>query len=347
MGNPKNILIVRTDRIGDVVLTLPLVSILKKYFPDAKISFLLRNYTLPLAQDNSCIDEVITLEEKNGITEIISNTKKLRSKFDTCIVAYPTFRIALIMFLAGIKVRVGTGYRWYSFLFNKKIYDHRKVSEYHELEYNVRLLKALGINENVNPSNVQFNLHSSKESRQIIESELKSRKVDLSKKIIILHPGSGGSSIDLPWESMKLLIVKMAHELDVEILITGSSNEAELCNSLIVNEKTKNLAGLFELKEMIALIGKAEILIANSTGPIHIAAALGKNVIGFYPKIVSCSDKRWGPYTNRKKNFSPTINCSNCSREQCEELDCMSSINIDEVLETTKRFLAKRNQENL
>ena len=347
MDNPRNILIVRTDRIGDVVLTLPLVSILKKNFPDAKISFLLRNYTFPLAQNNLGIDEVITLEEKNGRPEIISNKKKLRSKFDTCIIAYPTFRIALILFLAGIKNRIGTGYRWYSFLFNKKIYDHRKISEYHELEYNVRLLKALGINENVNPSNVQFNLHSSKESRQIIESELKSRKVDLSKKIVILHPGSGGSSIDLPFENMKKLIGKMAHELDVEILITGSSNEAELCQSLIVNEKTKNLAGVFELKEMIALIEKAEILIANSTGPIHIAAALGKNIIGFYPKIVSCSDKRWGPYTNRKNIFSPAINCSNCSREQCEELNCMSSINIDEVFETTKLFLTKRNQENL
>jgi lipopolysaccharide heptosyltransferase II len=341
MDSPGNILIVRTDRIGDVVLTLPIVSILKKNFPDSKISFLLRNYTLPLAQNNPGIDEVITLKEKNGQPEIISNAKKLRSKYGTCIVAYPTFRIALIMFLAGIKVRVGTGYRWYSFLFNKKIFDHRKVSEYHELEYNVRLLKALGINENVNPSNVQFNLHSTIESRQSVEAKLISRKVDLSKKIIILHPGSGGSSVDLPFESMKLLISKMAYELDVEILITGSTDETELCLSLIVNEKTKNLAGLFELKEMIALIERAEILIANSTGPIHIAAALGKNVIGFYPKIVSCSDKRWGPYTNRKKIFSPNINCSNYSRKQCEELDCMSSINIDDVFETVKSFLTK------
>lgn len=343
MDSPGNILIVRTDRIGDVVLTLPIVSILKKNLPDAKISFLLRNYTLPLAQNNPEIAEVITLKEKNGRPEIISNAKKLRSKYDTCIVAYPTFRIALIMFLAGIKVRVGTGYRWYSFLFNKKIFDHRKVSEYHELEYNVRLLKALGINENVNPSNVQFNLHSTIESRQSVEAKLISRKVDLSKKIIILHPGSRGSSVDLPFESMKLLISKMAHELDVEILITGSTDETELCLSLIVNEKTKNLAGLFELKEMIALIERAEILIANSTGPIHIAAALGKNVIGFYPKIVSCSDKRWGPYTNRKEIFSPTIDCNNCSRKQCEELNCMSSINIEEVFETVKLFLAKRN----
>lgn len=343
MKKPQNILIVRTDRIGDVVLTLPLISILKKNFPDARISFLSRSYTLPLIQNNPDINETITLNEKNGKPEIFSNVKKLKGNFDTSIVAYPTFRIALILFLAGIKLRIGTGYRWYSFLFNKKIYDHRKVSEYHELEYNVRLLKALGIDEVVNPSIVQFNLQSTQESRQCVEEALIDRKVDLSKKIIIVHPGSGGSSVDLPFDSMKKLIVMMAHELDCEILITGSRTETELCQSLIVNEKTKNLAGELELKEMIALIEKAEILIANSTGPIHIAAALGKNVIGFYPKIVSCSDKRWGPYTNNKKIFTPTLDCNNCSREQCEKLNCMSSINIEEVFGTVKFFLAKQN----
>lgn len=342
---PKNILIVRTDRIGDVVLTLPVAPILKKYFPDSKVSFLLRDYTAPLAKNNITIDEVISTDEKNGKVKILSNVKKLKGKFDTCIVAYPTFRIALILFLSGIKTRIGTGYRWYSFLFNKKIYDHRKVSEYHELEYNVRLLKAMGIDEVVNPSIVRFNLQSTPESRQHVAEVLIARKVDLSKKIIIVHPGSGGSSVDLPFDSMKKLIVMIAHELDCEILITGSRTETELCQSLIVNEKTKSLAGELELKEMIALIEKAEILIANSTGPIHIAAALGKNVIGFYPKIVSCSDKRWGPYTNNKKIFTPTLDCNNCSREQCERLNCMNSINIEEVFNTVKSFLEKSGQE--
>ena len=172
MNLPKNILIVRTDRIGDVVLTLPVAPILKKYFPDSKVSFLLRNYTAPLAKNNISIDEVISVDEKNGKVQILSNVKKLKGKFDTCIVAYPTFRIALILFLSGIKIRIGTGYRWYSFLFNKKIYDHRKISEYHELEYNVRLLRAFGINEKITPDNVQFNLQPESESRHFIEEKL-------------------------------------------------------------------------------------------------------------------------------------------------------------------------------
>jgi lipopolysaccharide heptosyltransferase II len=339
MNEPKKILIVRTDRIGDVVLTLPLASILKNKFPGTNISFLLRAYTKSLAENNININSVFTLIEEGGKPKITENVKQLKNKFDTAIIAYPTFRIALILFLAGIKTRIGSGFRWYSFFFSKKIYEHRKDSLFHELEYNVHLIKALGIDEKVNPENVRYDLTPSETSRNRVKEEFESRNVDLKKRLIIFHPGSGGSSIDLPFNSMKGLIEKSANELDVEILITGSSSEKELCQSLIVNKKTKNFAGLFELPELLAVIEKSDLMIANSTGPIHIAAALGKHVIGFYPKIITCSEQRWGPYTIKKKIFSPTINCSNCNKKQCEELDCMSSINIDQVFNTVKSFI--------
>jgi heptosyltransferase III len=339
MIEPKNILIVRTDRIGDVVLSLPLATIIKKHFPNSKVSFLLREYTKPLAENYSDIDEVIVLKAESGKPKVFENLPQLKNKFDVCIVAFPTFKIALTLFLSGIKIRIGTGYRWYSFLFNKKIYEHRKFGERHELEYNVMLLKHLGIDEKISEQNVSFNLHAGDKSRQFVESEFEKLGIDPHKKIIIVHPGSGGSAIDLPFDKMKSLVELMAHELDCEILITGSQSEKELCNSLIVNERTKILAGKFDLGGLMALIEKSVLLIANSTGPIHIAAALGKYVIGFYPKIAACSPKRWGPYTKKKFIFSPTLSCSNCTREQCIRLNCMETIDIDEVFGAIKNIL--------
>ncbi len=339
MTPPKNILIVRTDRIGDVVLTLPLASIIKKHFPNSKVTFLLRDYTKPLAANNPCIDDIITLKTENGKFKVAENITQLKNKYDTCIVAFPTFTLALILFLSRIKTRIGTGYRWYSFLFNKKIYEHRKFGERHELEYNIRLLKQIGVDENVNEGNVEFNLHPSQKSVQKIKDEFTLIGFDESKKIIIVHPGSGGSAVDLPISKLRTLVERMAHELDCGILITGSENEKELCNSLVVNEKTKNVAGKFNLDELIALIDRSDLLIANSTGPIHIGAALGKNIIGFYPKIAACSPKRWGPYTNKKIIFSPNIDCKNCKREQCEKLNCMDTISIDDVFVSVKNFL--------
>jgi ADP-heptose:LPS heptosyltransferase len=82
---------------------------------------------------------------------------------------------------------------------------------------------------------------------------------------------------------------------------------------------------------MIALIEKSHIFIANSTGPLHIAAALGKYVIGFYPNQLACSSKRWGPYSDKSYVFTPEGECEDCKREQCASPDCMNSIKVTDV----------------
>jgi len=155
----KNILIVRTDRIGDVVLSLPMAEIIKKHYTYCKVSFLVRDYTKEILSNNPSIDETIILQEKNGKIKLSANCKEISSKnFDACIVVNPTFVVALILFFSGIKLRIGTGYRWYSFLFNSKVFEHRKYAEKHELEFNVNMLQKIGIKENVNEKNVQYHL---------------------------------------------------------------------------------------------------------------------------------------------------------------------------------------------
>ena len=139
---------------------------------------------------------------------------------------------------------------------------------------------------------------------------LNENKIDTTKPIIIIHPGSGGSAVDLPLKSFKELIEMLSADSKVSIIITGLYSEKKLCDQLILNDKIKNFAGMLSLSEMIALINKSTIFISNSTGPIHIAAALDKLTIGFYPKILSCSAKRWGPYSNKAKIFIPEIDCS-------------------------------------
>src|SRR5690606_15090363 len=122
----------------------------------------------------------------------------------------------------------------------------------------------------------------------------------------------------------------------------------KMCEELIVKEDIKNFAGLLNLSELIALINECHIFVSNSTGPIHIAAALGKYTIGFYPKILSTSAKRWGPYTNKRSVFTPETNCENCSQEQCGNLDCMNSIKVTEVVAEVDRIynLILHNGEN-
>jgi ADP-heptose:LPS heptosyltransferase len=338
MKQPKSLLIVRTDRIGDVMLSLPLIDFIKQQYPLCKITFLLREYTSALALDYDGIDEVLKLIEQKGKPNLLQNVLMLRRKsIDTVIVVYPTFIISLIIFLSGIKNRIGTGYRWYSFFFTHKVYEHRKTAERHELEYNLNLLKQVGINQVINESSIKFHLTISDETRNKVLSILIRNKISLDKPIIIVHPGSGGSAVDLPIPKM-IKLMELLSTLECYIFVTGNKSEVALCQELVVKDNIFNFAGEFELNELVALIDLSIIFISNSTGPLHIAAALNKYVVGFYPKILACSPKRWGPYTQKKIIVMPEIDCSNCDREQCEKLNCMDSININNVFANVQKI---------
>jgi heptosyltransferase-3 len=336
----QKILIVRTDRIGDVVLSIPLAEIVKKKYPDSKVTYFIRQYTRELLDGNSFIDDVIIANESDGKILFIENLNKIRSgNFDACIVVNPTLKITLIMFLAGIKNRIGTGYRWYSVLFNNKVYEHRKFGDKHELEYNINLLSKLGIDNNGISKGIKFHLQVDKSSSEKINSIISQKGFKSGNKIIIVHPGSGGSSVDLPKEKLIELTKMISNLKNVSVVITGSKSESELCKEFEINNSVINLSGQLNLSLLKALIIKASIFISNSTGPMHIAAALGVHVIGFFPKILACSQKRWGPYTEKKSIYVPTIDCSNCTRQQCEKLNCMNSIDVGKVFDETKQIL--------
>ena len=343
MIKPENLLIVRTDRIGDVVLTLPLAEIIKKRFPDCKITFLIRNYTKSLVEGNPFIDNILILHERDGKPSIKENRENIsRQKFDSCIVVYPTFTLALIIYLSGIKNIIGTGYRWYSFLFRHKVFQHRKYAEMHELEFNLKLLEVFGIHEKVKEGEVNFNLKV-KESAKV--NDLAERFTNINKPVVVIHPGSGGSAVDLPIEKFKELVILLDKRHDLVIIITGSESEENLCNALAVSKRVHNFAGMFSLNELTAMINKADIFVSNSTGPIHIAAALGKKTIGFYPNLLQCSAKRWGPFSDKSVVFTPKSECSDCGREQCNKQECMNSIDINEVYSVILSELNKSSAE--
>ena len=261
-----------------------------------------------------------------------------KKKFDTVIVVSPNYKIALLFFLAKIKKRIGTGYRWYSFLFTKKVFAHRKYAAKHELEFNIELLKEIGIDEKVNIDNVSYSLQINENKQKNVDDLLKIDSIDTTKPIFIIHPGSGGSSVDLPINKFKELTKKISSSMEVEIITTGNLDEKYLCEKLTINKKVHNYAGKFSLSELIALIYKCDLFISNSTGPLHIASALNKNVIGFYPNLLTCSAKRWGPYSARSKIFTPPLNCKNCKMELCSSLKCMNNIDMNDVINYIKKI---------
>jgi len=332
----RNILLVRTDRIGDVILSLPMLPVLKKHFPEASISMMVRKYTRELVEHHSCVDEIIQWEV-DGERSLFDYVKLVKGKkFDIAILPYPRFKLALILFLAGVPVRVGTGYRWYSFLFNKKRYEHRKDAKFHEVEYNLNLLKTIGIPIEGEPL---FELNIPDEVREQVKVVLRRNGLE---RFAVLHPGSGGSARDWSPENFAALADRLQQEFGLNVVLTGSVDEQPLVRQVIKKMKTTpfDYSGKFLLRELTALIQHANVFVSNSTGPLHIAAAVGTPVVGFYPPIVQCSPARWGPYTKKKRVFTADNNqCTLCKGSPCQSNVCMEQITVEQVVVAIRELL--------
>jgi lipopolysaccharide heptosyltransferase II len=317
--------VVRTDKIGDMVLTLPMLKILKEEFPEKEIHLVAKKYLSPLVEDLPFIDKINYLEDYKNISDIFKI-----EKYDIAFFPRPQLNEALSALLNGISLRVGTKYRWYSFLFNKWIDHHRSHAKKNEAEYNIEMIET--ITEKNYPCELISPIVNEDDFKQVV-NKLKSFRNISTEKYIILHPGSGGSSRDWNTANFSELAKKFV-EAKYNVIVTGSIEEVLLgeaiksyCNEVI------NITGELSLKEMIALISKSSLLVANSTGVIHIAAALGVPVVGLYPNSPQLSAKRWGPYTNKKAILSPP------ESEDADERDDMSLINVKDVFEEAIELL--------
>lgn len=342
----ENVLVVRTDRIGDVVLTLPMILVLRKSFPGSRISMLLRSYTMGLAEGFAGLDNILTYDasgEQKGFVAILAELRAQR--FDLAVVSHPTLRIAVLMCCAGVPVRVGSGYRWYSFLFNRKVFEHRKTAEKHEAEYNISLLQVIGLAAYEVP---RITLAISESSQSAAAAEISRLGMKPSEKFVVLHPGSGGSARDWSAENFGDLAQELVRD-GFRVVVTGSADEAGLVETVLKRSGGAALssAGRMPLKDLAAFIGEARLFVSNSTGPLHIAAAMGTPVIAFYPPIRECSARRWGPLAAVKTIFTADKGlCERCKGGACQGNDCMEQIKVADVLEAARSLLVSKERSN-
>ncbi len=323
--------------------------VLKQHFPHAHISMLIRRYTAELVKDNPAVDEALYYDNDDNLYPIMYLVEELRKgKYDLVFHTYPRFRAALITWLARIPIRIGTGYRWYSFLFNRKIYEHRKDALRHELEYNLNLLQALNCRIKYNDITPELRVQSS--ATEKVKKILAELGVTEDRKFVILHPGSGGSAREWSAEQFGELGRRLGQFPELTIIITGGKGEEELVTRVQSRVGSPNIAFVNQLSlgEYAALAKLASLFISNSTGTLHIAAAVGTSVIGLYPQLTSLSAVRWGPYTDKKIIFTPTnrpLNCMQCTGEKGSSCECMNSISVDEVLAAATQMLFREQKQ--
>ncbi len=344
----KNILLIRTDRIGDVILTTPAISLLHKNYPHAGIFFLTREYTSPLLKHHPYIDEIISYDpygKHHGLRGHLKLAEELKRKhIDLAILFHPVSYLALSIFLAYIPHRVGSGYRWYSFLLNHPVYEHRKYGLRHELEYNLSLLKNY-VRDIPLPDEINFQFTNDECMWHIQQTEL--QKFHIGSRYIIIHPGSGGSAPNLPSEMFARILAHLIEKTDMDIILAGDSSEKNLVDSIspgYSNEKVIKVVGKWNLEQYMSVIAGSRFFISNSTGPLHIARAFEIPLLAFYCPAVPCSPERWGPYNRLDSVIKAPVNpCNTCNMDKCPYGNCLQNITWEMILPVLDKKIAEIN----
>ncbi len=328
----QKFLLVRTDRLGDVILSTPVATALKKRWPDAHVTFLARRYTAEVLRCHPHVDEII---EPGDSASLIATLRE--KKFDAAIMLHPRPQLAWAIWRSGIAQRIGTGYRWYSFLFNRRVFEHRKNAARHEAEYNLRLLRPLGIAD----APVEFHFSLSPNERERIDAKLKA--LGAGAHPFILHPGSGGSARDWPPENFARLADRL-QETGAQVMLTGATNETDLINEILQLTQTKpiSLCGRLSITELAVLCQRAAVFVSNSTGPLHLAVMVGAPAVAFYPPIQACRPERWGPYgRSAEVLMSQQDECGRCRGAKTKICDCMQAISVQAALLKIREITSK------
>lgn len=335
-------LIVRTDKIGDVILTIPVITNIRLAYPDAFIGFLGREYTRKILENNPDLNEFIVYDPAKahkglkGIMELANLLGKY--KFDAAIVVFPVFRAALALSFTEIPARIGVGYRWYSFLFNKREYFHRSNVEKHELEYNLDLLKPLGIE--IKDKSLKIFLNDA--DKGFADNFLNNNGLTGGFKLISVHSGKTKSALNWSIKNYIELINKLSELQGVKAVLVEGKNEENITMEVMKSLKNKPavLRSDADIKQVAAVIGKMKLHISGNTGTMHIAAAVGTPTISFFNPVRVVSPKRWGPRGNKSVTIQPEgLECKKCNGRKCNKYNCMDLIKVNDVIGKIKELL--------
>jgi len=331
----KTVIVSRIDAIGDVVLTLPVCGQLKRIDPACRVVLLGRTYTQAVAEACPWIDAFLNYDELKslGAQEQLALLRKEQAS--VMLHVFPNQHLAQLARKADIPIRVGTRSRWFHWLTcNRLVPLSRRHSPLHEAQLNVQLLQPLGYEGQ--PSLAQLAELVRLQPTVPLDDEwqqlLAARRPEQLN--VILHPRSRGSAREWGLDHFGQL-AQLLHQAGHRVFVTGTAQEGEELRTWLEAHAiviAGDLTGKLSLAQLLSFIATADGLVAASTGPLHLAAALGRNALGLYPPMRPTHPGRWaplGPHAEFLVFDRP--DCQDCRREPAS-CTCIKAIAPLQVL---------------
>ena len=327
-SSPQRILLIKPSAIGDVVHALPVLNLLRRRWPGAHLSWLVTPACAGLLEGHPLIDEVILFERGRfargwrdpksamGLHAFMRGLR--RRKFDLVIDLQGLFRSGWMTFRTRAPIRVGfANARELAHLF----YTHRVdigSREQHAIDRYLKVAAALGCDDGP----VEFPFHITDDDRRHIDTLLGE-----VERYAVLLPGTNWQTKRWPIERYRSLVAPLRDRFGLASVVAGSPAEAPLGEQVAGGI---NLAGKTTLRQLVALLQRADLVIANDSGPMHIAAALNRPMVTLFGPT---NPIRTGPYRRDDTVLRLDLPCSPCYSRQCSHQSCLQWLGIEAVLE--------------
>ncbi len=342
---PKRILVIRLDRLGDVILSTPVLEALRHRFPHVFIAMLVR----PLCQDaivgNPFVNDVLLYDKdqaQHGVWATIRFARALRRyQFDTALVLHPSNRSHWIPWLARIPVRIGY-HRKLPWLLTHRLAHRKQEGRQHESAYTLEMLQVFGITSVAPAPHVTVQASAAKR----IEELLGESGIAPSDRLVGIHPSA--SCISKRWLPERFADVADRLVVQERAKICVVAGEADTIHAHAVIQRMRqpalNLAGRLNVAELAALLRRCQVLISNDSGPVHVAAAVGTPVVAIFGRNQrGLSPQRWGPIGDSHVILHKEVGCVTCLAHACDiEFLCLTALTADEVFRAVVSVLHKR-----
>ena len=329
------VLLARTDRLGDVVLSLPAVDLLAAARPDWEIHLMVSPAAVPLVERHPRIARIWTWSEDLDATERQALGAALRrAGFAAAVLLQYRRELALLLRGAGIGRRYGPWSRLTSwFLLNRGTWQARSRRAGHESDLGAALVAALaGVPAGAAPLP---RLHPHPDAVAAGRA-FRSERAPQAKTLAFVHPGSGGSALDWSPAQFAALASRLAARPGWRVFVTGAGRDAAAVAAMRpgLDERVDVLLDAFELRELLGILAAGDVFVGPSTGPLHMASALDLATVGLYPPVRTMAPGRWGPRGRWVRALVPDVACParrTCRGQRCRHWNCLDGITIDAV----------------
>jgi ADP-heptose:LPS heptosyltransferase len=294
---PQRILLVRTDRLGETLLSLPAAAAVKRTYPKASVTALVRPELAELVSRCPEVDRVLTYAPGSRafwwVRAIRLGVRLRRERFDTAVVLNPMKELHTAVWLAGIPRRVGYDRKW-GHLLTDRAAERNALGLRHEVQYNLDVLRAIGVAPEAPPQR----LSSLEPERSRVAQRLVEQGIDPDAPFIVVHPGTSNPAKRWPPGQFRRVISYAVVSLGAPVVVVGGAEERGTAQAALPEGvRVVNWTGQLTLTELAALLQRARLLLSNDSGPVHLAARVGtRTLVLFGGTDAAIGPARWGPW---------------------------------------------------